>query len=409
MISSILKVLFIMVILSVNTIVQAKTLTNLVTPVSYFINHRIQFNAIEDNFKKYNYIGIVGTSGMGKTQLARMYAYENKENYNIIWFFDCTLDINEQFAKLAKEINLAFNTHIIEDQSLAKKEVLHYLQSKKDWLLVFDNLKINENTKIQDLIDWEHNGNIIFCSQDSSKLNYITEVTKLKKQDAVELVSFILKEKKLDTINFLVEELQGYPILLVQGAQILNNIKGLDYEKYKKMISESDNKIRLNIELCMKELTLSSGALLKKIALINNNKFSKSFLTMVTDNKETIDDDIYQLSKYILISNIDSHQDDPIFEMHDIIAKTIQDINTVSENNKNLDEIIFNVLVKAFPTGVVQKQATRVSPTFNENLQIILENTKKFHVEIFEDAKLSSDSKYELEALKHLVSKINFS
>lgn len=264
MISSILKVLFIMVILSVNTIVQAKTLTNLVTPVSYFINHRIQFNAIEDNFKKYNYIGIVGTSGMGKTQLARMYAYENKENYNIIWFFDCTLDINEQFTKLAKEINLAFNTHIIEDQSLAKKEVLHYLQSKKDWLLVFDNLKINENTKIQDLIDWEHNGNIIFCSQDSSKLNYITEVTKLKKQDAVELVSFILKEKKLDTINFLVEELQGYPILLVQGAQILNNIKGLDYEKYKKMISESDNKIRLNIELCMKELTLSSGALLKK-------------------------------------------------------------------------------------------------------------------------------------------------
>lgn len=391
MISSILKVLFIMVILSVNTIVQAKTLTNLVTPVSYFINHRIQFNAIEDNFKKYNHIGIVGTSGMGKTQLARMYAYENKENYNIIWFFDCTLDINEQFAKLAKEINLAFNNHIIEDQSLAKKEVLHYLQSKKDWLLVFDNLKINENTKIQDLIDWEHNGNIIFCSQDSSKLNYITEVTKLKKQDAIELVSLILKEKKLDTINFLVEEFQGHPILLVQGAQILNNIKGLDYEKYKKMIRESNNKIRLNIELCMKELTLSSSALLKKIALINNNKFSKSFLKMVTDNKETIDDDIYQLSKYILISNIDSHQDNPIFEMHDIIAKTIQDINTVSENNKNLDEIIFNVLVKAFPTGVVQKQDTRVSPTFNENLQIILENTKKFHVEIFKDAKLREE------------------
>jgi len=86
MISSILKVLFIMVILSVNTIVQAKTLTNLVTPVSYFINHRIQFNAIEDNFKKYNHIGIVGTSGMVKTQLARRAPVEEDPKM-LIWDF----------------------------------------------------------------------------------------------------------------------------------------------------------------------------------------------------------------------------------------------------------------------------------------------------------------------------------
>ena len=208
MISKLLKVLFVMVMLSANTIVQAKTVTNLVTPVSYFINHVRQLSSIKDDLKKYGQTSIVGTSGMGKTQLVRMYAYENKENYNIIWFFDCTLDLNDQFAKFAKEINLALNTHIIEDQALAKKEVLHYLQSKKDWLLVFDNLKINENTKIQDLIDWEHNGNIIFCSQDSSKLNHLIEITKIQKQDAIELVNFMLKEKKSDTINFLVEEFQ---------------------------------------------------------------------------------------------------------------------------------------------------------------------------------------------------------
>jgi hypothetical protein len=53
MISSILKVLFIMVILSVNTIVQAKTVTNLVTPVSYFINHVRQLSSIKDDLKKY--------------------------------------------------------------------------------------------------------------------------------------------------------------------------------------------------------------------------------------------------------------------------------------------------------------------------------------------------------------------
>jgi hypothetical protein len=388
MISSILKVLFIMVILSVNTIVQAKTVTNLVTPVSYFINHVRQLSSIKDDLKKYGQTSIVGTSGMGKTQLIRMYAYENKENYNIIWFFDCTLDLNDQFAKFAKEINLALNTRIIEDQALAKKEVLHYLQSKKDWLLVFDNLKINENTKIQDLIDWEHNGNIIFCSQDSSKLNHLIEITKIQKQDAIELVNFMLKEKKSDTINFLVEEFQGYPILLVQGTQILNNIKGLNYEKYKKMIRDSDNKILLNIELCMKELTPSSMALLKKIALINNNKFSKSFLKMATDNKETIDDDIYQLSKYVLISNIDSNQDNPIFEMHNIIAETIQEISLKEKNQQYLEEMISNILIKSLPKGVTKRHMIRTSPTVDENLQIILKNTEKFNIDVLKNLEL---------------------
>ena len=388
MISKLLKVLFVMVMLSANTIVQAKTVTNLVTPVSYFINHVRQLSSIKDDLKKYGQTSIVGTSGMGKTQLVRMYAYENKENYNIIWFFDCTLDLNDQFAKFAKEINLALNTHIIEDQALAKKEVLHYLQSKKDWLLVFDNLKINENTKIQDLIDWEHNGNIIFCSQDSSKLNHLIEITKIQKQDAIELVNFMLKEKKSDTINFLVEEFQGYPILLVQGTQILNNIKGLNYEKYKKMIRDSDNKILLNIELCMKELTPSSMALLKKIALINNNKFSKSFLKMATDNKETIDDDIYQLSKYVLISNIDSNQDNPIFEMHNIIAETIQEISLKEKNQQYLEEMISNILIKSLPKGVTKRHMIRTSPTVDENLQIILKNTEKFNIDLLKNLEL---------------------
>ncbi|WP_425362076.1 hypothetical protein [Candidatus Tisiphia endosymbiont of Mystacides longicornis] len=48
--------------------------------------------------------------------------------------------------------------------------IISYLTDKNKWLLIFDNLKINENNKVQEFIDWESNGNIIFCSQDSEKL-----------------------------------------------------------------------------------------------------------------------------------------------------------------------------------------------------------------------------------------------
>ncbi|WP_017208639.1 hypothetical protein [Rickettsia australis] len=73
-------------------------ISNLVVPVSYFINHVSQLETLKENLNQYKQSSCsrVGGSGMGKTQLARMYAYENKDNYNIIWFIDCNLNIEQQ-------------------------------------------------------------------------------------------------------------------------------------------------------------------------------------------------------------------------------------------------------------------------------------------------------------------------
>ncbi|MCZ6913617.1 MAG: hypothetical protein O7C59_03405 [Rickettsia endosymbiont of Ixodes persulcatus] len=50
---------------------------------------------------------------------------------------------------------------ISEDMAVMRKDLMAYLVSKDKWLLVFDNLKIGENKKIEDFIYWEYNGNII--------------------------------------------------------------------------------------------------------------------------------------------------------------------------------------------------------------------------------------------------------
>jgi len=170
-------------------------ITNLITPVSYFVNHIKQLNSLKNNLSKYRQVSIVGLSGMGKTQIARMYAYENKSNYNIIWFFDCNLDLNNEFLKLAKTLNKLMKANISEDTMLAKQEVMNYLTHQNKWLLVFDNLKVNDNKRIQDLVNWEHNGNVIFCSQDSEMLPHTIEMTAFNKEDAVTLASNLLKSK----------------------------------------------------------------------------------------------------------------------------------------------------------------------------------------------------------------------
>ncbi|WP_341761983.1 tetratricopeptide repeat protein [Candidatus Tisiphia endosymbiont of Thecophora atra] len=372
--------LLLIIVLIINTRTLAKEqITNLITPVSYFVNHEQQLKILEKHLDKYRQASIVGTSGIGKTQLIRMYSYENKNNYDLIWFFDCNLDFNEQFVKLAQQLNMVKQTNISEAVTLAKKEVMSYLTSTSKWLLVFDNLKVNENKKVQDFIDWEHNGQVVFCSQDNDKLPNIIAMTLFDKPTIVTLANTLLDNKDKNSIEFLTQSFSGYPILIVQGAQLLNKIKGLDKEEYKKKIYQSTDKIATNISMAIQQLNPNAVTLLNKIALLNNQSFSKQLLTTITDHKDTLDDDIYQLSKFMLISNTNASEDNPIFEMHDIIS------NKIMERNGNSSKIYLENIISKLPKfkGTYSGYLWRGAKTIPENLEIILKNSEKYNVNLY--------------------------
>jgi tetratricopeptide (TPR) repeat protein len=343
---------------------------------------------LEQNLAKYKKTSVVGVSGMGKTQLARMYAKENSGRYDIIWFFDCNLDINAEFLKLAKAINKAYGVGSVEENApTAKRDVMEYLTLKSNWLLVFDNLKIGDNVKVKDLVEWEHNGHVIFGSQEATNLPHVVEMIAFAKQDAEQLARNILVEDNVAAVEFLATEFKGYPILIVQGAQLLNYVKGLSFEEYKKQIQESGDKIELNILLARQQLSSSAQDLLNKIALINNQAFSKDFLKIISNDPEKIGDDIYQLSKFALISNIDSDQNNPVFEMHDVVASKLSEIN-VDKNRVLLEGVIDNVL-KSMPEGLFKAYVFRHTKTFNSNLIVISQNLLNYNVSVYKAMSLN--------------------
>ncbi|WP_375334017.1 tetratricopeptide repeat protein [Candidatus Tisiphia endosymbiont of Xenochironomus xenolabis] len=374
--------LIILLIMPHNSFAQQQ-ISNFVTPVTYFVNHVKQLNLLKNNLTKYRQTSIVGTSGMGKTQLARMYCYENQNNYKLIWFVDCNLDINQELLKLAKAINSTAKSNLIsEDMRLVRKELMSHLSNQDKWLLIFDNLKISENKKVQEFVDWEHNGHVIFCSQDSEILPNIVKMTAFEKSNAITLANNIIENNDAKLAEFLSEKFAGYPILIVQGAQLLNNVKDLDRKEYKDKIQQSTDKIQLNITLVINELKPSAKKLLNKIALINNQGFSKELLKIITDNQNTLDDDLYQLSKFALISNIDSHDTNPVFEMHDVIVQKIIEMNGVKINKPYLEDIVVK-LIDATPKSGIKGRIFRTAKTISENFEIILKNSEKYKVNIY--------------------------
>ena len=55
--------------------------SNWVEPVSFFVNHKDVFNEVDNKLKLFNTVTIVGISGIGKTQIARMYTRKHNKNY----------------------------------------------------------------------------------------------------------------------------------------------------------------------------------------------------------------------------------------------------------------------------------------------------------------------------------------
>ncbi|BDU59745.1 hypothetical protein FLA4_01550 [Candidatus Rickettsia kotlanii] len=68
------NILVIIMLLISRSIFAQSQISNLVVLVSYFINHVSQLEKLKENLNKYKQSSVVGVSGMGKTQLARMYA-----------------------------------------------------------------------------------------------------------------------------------------------------------------------------------------------------------------------------------------------------------------------------------------------------------------------------------------------
>lgn len=333
----------------------------------------------------YGSVGIVAVSGMGKTQLARAYAKTNYKRYELVWFFDCSLNIEDEFVKLARKINVMKGKNLLsQNKSLAKREVMEFLSDKKDWLLIMDNNKIGQNDKIQDIIDWEHNGHIIFCCQDGTSLKHFINILAFNKQDSVKLIKKILKKPDSELANFLAEEFKGYPATMVHGAQLINNVEGLSKEEYKKRIlNDESDKIKLNVKIALESLTPSARDLINKIALINNQNFSKDLLSVISDNKENLENDLYLLSKSALISTVKERKNKRIFETHDTISHYVLGLYDYGSKVRQLENIINN-LTTSMPSDALHGYIFRTAvKTMDTNLSVIHENSKKYKPNIY--------------------------
>jgi energy-coupling factor transporter ATP-binding protein EcfA2 len=364
-------------------------------PVFYFTNQQKEIEKLTHKISVNNTVGITGLSGSGKSEIARKFAQDKQGSYKLIAFLDASVDLIPQFVKLSGFINKNFCNKqeicVSENYTDVKIDLMRYLKSKTDWLLIFDGLSINKNNSIKEFIDWKHNGHIIICSQDTQYLLQRISPSKADEKNSRVIINKIMKDPSINLIDELVYNTKDYPLYMIGHAAIyLDNNNHMTVKEYINHTKKYDNKISAHLDLVLKELPEEARYVLHLIALLNNNKLPKKFLEIIVGDKVDLTTSIDNLVRLGLIETISDDINNQIFRMHDLIQEEKLKKSSNKINKKYIEDLL-NKVSQLMPEIVNDKAIFIKSDYIENNLECLINNADKFDVNLLKIASLKKD------------------
>lgn len=176
---------------------------------------------------------IHGLGGVGKTQLALKYAYDNLDEYDAICWVEC---INEDsIQKSCCDFLVATGE---SDAEIC--QFTHWFQNYNNWLLILDD--INENIAVEHLIPKIGRGDIIKTTQivEGKQVDSLTiPLDKMIIKEAVKFLVMSTCDNDEESARAIAYRLGQLPLALEQVASYINELE-IDLAGYLKLLCEHD-------------------------------------------------------------------------------------------------------------------------------------------------------------------------
>lgn len=297
-------------------------------------------------------IAITGLGGVGKTRLAKEYAYRNAQDYTVVWWLcaeNATM-LASDFSALARSLHL--NSDGESNQPAAIQEVLRWLRQNKSWLLIFDNAP--DADTIRPYLPTPTAGHVIITSRNPLwRANSRVLLLDVLVRDAS--VTYLQERSgQTDPVSAraLAEQLGDLPLALEQAAAYIEQteISIADYLKLtrdfaKDLLEPVTAGFQLSMEKVRSELP-AAIELLSVIAFLQSSSIPRKLLEPTAPNPLEFNKRVTSLRRYSLIESKESS-----INTHRLIQQATRDGLTSGER-EHFVEMAVELVGKAFPHEV---------------------------------------------------------
>ena len=223
-------------------------ISNLSEPNKFFTGREQEITDIKHAFGQDNILVIEGISGIGKTQLAKQYAYASHKKYDLIWWFDADKSMETQIDGLLSEIFRRTNKPYYRPASsiaLTKKlqDTLVFMGS--NWLLIFDN--VEDISTITPYVTLKNTDSlfkhVIVTSKKMNKTYPALMIDKFQRTESLAFLSKILEGETEDDLNELAETLGDFPLALAQAAGYIKANPSVSVRTYIELFKDSHSEL----------------------------------------------------------------------------------------------------------------------------------------------------------------------
>ena len=342
-----------------------------------FIGRQQQLADIKENLHSHKTpLAIVGLSGIGKSQIAKEYAYRYRGSYGVIWWFDAAGDLAQQFMDFAHAWNnyhqhdpsLCILPHAISPQGVAKAITQALQNTKKKWLLVFDNSKsIISMENYLPNISTASDHHVILTSKFTNDWPQKMKITPLQRDESLALIANLLPEITPKEKENLASTLGDFPLAIVQAATCINRVPSMKVENYIQLFKQKNGMLKklegdIGVEadaykqtlttalsLSLQELQKASPIAyeaLKYFSFLNNKGITEPLISKWLELKnyppETLHEITFRLTAFAFLEETHDEQKHlkqqqaKMYEMHELVQQVARD----NLSTKDLQKIL---------------------------------------------------------------------
>lgn len=351
-----------------------------------FIGRKVLLATINGSFKTapFNIVVIAGPSGFGKTQIAKHYAHQNYDQYDIVWWFKGNQYIEPQFENFALALDAELGLDLdggLKSISpgrlvMVVKEALRKKNLK--CLIVFDDVQTYKD--IEPYVPFTHENNVhtLVTTKNGEFSTKAIKVPAFSAEDSLAYLNHFFSYETIESKVKLADHFAGCPVSLALAIDYIKRHPGmtidaylkqydievissslLDEESVKRLGSSTDGyaidmltAIRMNLK-AIKQKSPLALQIIGFLSLLHHDALSidhiKEWLNTSQNGNDTDAAEIVSvLNHYSLVDSAFSPAQEKVtLRMHELIQKTINALIPVEEKRQHIEEAI-QILKPAF-------------------------------------------------------------